>query len=125
MRLNVVVKGLAAVTSAFQSREGNISAEIATALNQVGQEVFAESQRRVPVDTGNLKSSARIRPAVGALLEAEIAYGGTAAAYALVVHETPPSGGSSPRKYLEAPAREAAERLNQAVKQGVRRGGGM
>ena len=121
MRLSVVVKGLAAVTSAFQSREGNISAEIATALNQVGQEVFAESQRRVPVDTGNLRSSARIDAAKTDTPKVTISYGGTAAGYALVVHETH----GSRSKYLESPAREAAERLNQAVKQGVRRGGGM
>ncbi len=85
-------------------------------VNETAERIYNESQRRVPVDTGNLKSSARLEPAQGDETTAQVGYGGTAAGYALVIHETHRSGS----KYLEEPAREEVARFVKDVREAVR-----
>ena len=81
----------------------------ARALRNEAQEAFAVSQDEVPVDTGALKASGRVRPEVGVYergneLSVELTYGGTAMEYAIIVHENlesfHPHGKA---KYLEDP----------------------
>ena len=51
-------------------------------------EVARGADKLVPVDTGNLRSSRMVDiKQVGTRIEAEVSYGGTGAAYALVQHE--------------------------------------
>lgn len=89
---------------------------VARATNDVAKDVFTESQHRVPVDTGNLKASGRVTPKRdGSSVTAELSYGGTAAAYAVIVHETH----RSRSKYLEGPAREATNEFADAVKNAI------
>ena len=81
---------------------------ITKAVNDAAQEIHNESQRAVPVDTGNLRGSGRIEPArEGESPRAIIEYGGTAADYALAVHETH----ATSSKFLERPAREYARKF--------------
>jgi hypothetical protein len=81
----------------------------ARALRSEAQDAFAVSQDEVPVDTGALKASGRVRPEVGVYergneLSVELTYGGTAMEYAIIVHENlesfHPHGKA---KYLEDP----------------------
>ncbi len=81
----------------------------ARALRNEAQEAFANSQDEVPVDTGALKGSGRIRPEVGVFergneVYVELTYGGTGKEYAIYVHENlesyHPHGKA---KYLEDP----------------------
>lgn len=53
-------------------------------LNDAADQVFAVSQRFVPVDTGYLKGSGRVDYATRRMMEAAVAY---VAEYALIVHE--------------------------------------
>lgn len=64
--------------------------------------IFNASQRITPVDTGALRGSGAMRQSGGAGgAEAEIKYGGTAAGYALYVHEG--TSRMEARKFLEGP----------------------
>ena len=81
----------------------------ARALRNEAQEAFAVSQDEVPVDTGALKASGRVRPEVGVYesgneVYVEITYGGAATEYSIYVHENlqafHPHGKA---KYLEDP----------------------
>ena len=81
----------------------------ARALRNEAQEAFAASQDEVPVDTGALKASGRIRPEVGVFergneVYLELTYGGSATEYSIYVHENleanHPHGKA---KYLEDP----------------------
>jgi hypothetical protein len=114
--VKATVIGVAALTAALQEKQRAARAAASGALNKVAGVVHNESQRRVPVDTGNLKGSARIAPSTASDLTAVISYGGTASAYALVVHET--HRGKS--KFLEAPARENASYLASEVGKAIK-----
>ena len=81
----------------------------ARALRNEAQEAFAISQDEVPVDTGALKGSGRVRPDSGVFTRGnevyvELTYGSTAVEYGIYVHENleayHPHGKA---KYLEDP----------------------
>lgn len=81
----------------------------AKALRHEAQEAFSNSQDEVPVDTGALKASGRVRPETGVFqrgneVYVELTYGGTATEYSIYVHENleayHPHGKA---KYLEDP----------------------
>lgn len=63
MRMNAQIVGLAKLTANIALREKRLNAAAKKGLNDVAIDVFNESQRRVPVDTGNLKGSGRLDPA--------------------------------------------------------------
>ena len=89
---------------------------LAQALYAEATTVLNESKKIVPVATGNLRASGRVeRPVTGkGRAYVEITYGGTAAPYALIVHEVPTNSGGrwgtgmnhaagKSYKYLEIP----------------------
>lgn len=117
MAVSVTVLNGDRAAQRIQRRSNDTITAITEAVNRAAQEIFAESQRRVPVDTGNLRASARVQPAREAPPRATITYGGTAAEYALAVHETH----RSQSKYLEEPAREHARQLADAVGISIKR----
>lgn len=61
-----------------------LRANLARGLMEAGLKLQGASQRRVPVDTGNLKASAYTRRAPSGALEVEVGY---TSAYAVFVHE--------------------------------------
>lgn len=69
--------------------------------------VFYRSQQLVPVDTGALRSSGHVtKPVVsGGRVMVKVGYGGSAAPYALYVHEDPDARHALPTqfKFLEKP----------------------
>jgi hypothetical protein len=117
VRTTVVLRGLAVLAANAARKNAEIDDAVITAINQAAQDVHNESQRRVPVDTGNLKGSARVDPATKREAVATVSYGGTAAAYALPVHEMH----ASKSKYLEAPARELAPQFLNRITVEVRK----
>jgi len=92
------------------TESGPAGAKIAAmALRSEAQDAFAASQDEVPVDTGALKASGRVRPETGVFTRAgevyvELTYGGTATEYSIYVHANleanHPHGKA---KYLEDP----------------------
>lgn len=64
----------------------------AKALRNEAQEVLARARDLVPVDTGALKASGRVRPETGVYdnnrtMEVLVTFGATAVGYAVFVHE--------------------------------------
>lgn len=76
------------------------------AVEYVGDIVYNKSQKKVPVITGNLKSTGRREAAIVKRDEISVTlfYGGPDAPYAVIVHETSRRGA----KYLEGPLREVS-----------------
>lgn len=110
------------------ARSGAEGAKMAAkALRNEAQEVLAKSRDLVPVDTGALKASGRVRPEVGVYevggsMEVQITYGGTAVDYAVYVHENLFSNhvhGQS--KYLEIPLIQQAYGLAGRIADKVER----
>ena len=88
------------------------------ALYAGAHEIFNESQRRTPVDTGALRGSGSVvQSGSGGGAEAEIKYGGTAAGYALYVHEG--TSRMAARKFLEGPVLEVGPRVLEQIKAAV------
>lgn len=96
---------------------------VASAIWREGLAIFAESQRRVPVDTGRLRSSGVVAPRqsrAGTLsqrlrdFKLVIGYG---VKYALPVHERH----DTLSKFLEAPFREAEGGMLQRIAQNAKR----
>lgn len=116
-RITTQILGLGALTANLLTRTQRATEAAVVATNKVGGEAFAESQRQVPVRFGNLKGSGRIEPATTAEPAVTLSYGGTASAYAIIVHETH----ATKSKFLERPAREAIPRLNTEVAAAVRK----
>jgi len=114
--MSVKLIGLERVKQALTRRTVRVNANLRDVVNETAELIFNESQRVVPVDTGNLKASARIAYASGDNMTAEVTYGGTAAGYAVIVHEIHPSQS----KYLEKPARAALARFEEMTKKSVR-----
>lgn len=107
-----------------KTTEATISA-VGQALNEEAQIMFRNSQRRVPVDFGDLRRSGTILPPrkVGNYWELEMGYGGAAKDYAMVQHERPDFKHKNGRtwKYLEIPVRERIPDLEKRLATRVRR----
>ena len=107
--MKVIFPDLARIQKAL-AESGPAGAKVAArALRNEAQEAFAVSQDEVPVDTGALKASGRVRPESGVYnrgneVYVELTYGGTATEYSIYVHENleanHPHGKA---KYLEDP----------------------
>jgi len=111
--MSVKLIGLERVKQALTRRTVRVDANLRDVVNETAELIFNESQREVLVDTGNLKASGRLEYARGDNMTAEVTYGGTAAGYALIVHELH-------KKYLEEPARAALARFEEMTKKSVR-----
>lgn len=112
----VQIIGTRRLTARVELWAGHAREKVKDATNEIAKEVYAESQRLVPVDTGNLKASGRVIAADTKNLTATDQYGGTSAAYAVIVHETH----KTKSKYLERPAKAAARDFRDAVHKALR-----
>ena len=117
-KTGVVLRGVGVVAANMRRRSSAVEAGVLKGVNDTAQDVFNDSQRLVPVDTGNLKGSARLNPAKsGKKPSARVSYGGTAAAYAVIVHEIH----ASRSKYLEEPFRKHMKTLRERLRKAVRK----
>lgn len=95
---------------------------LAGALYEEGESIRAESQERVPVDTGVLKNSAFVATeGQGDSFAVQVGYGGAAAEYAVVQHEdmTLRHDDGGP-KFLENPALEHAKDMGERLAARIR-----
>lgn len=102
-----------------QSQTGASMKALARALHEEAMIIMAESQRRVPVDTGTLRRSGRVLPPhiQGGSMVVELGYGGAASSYAMEQHENPNYRHSNGHtwKYLEGPVRERMPDIAQSL----------
>lgn len=107
------------------------------ALTEEAEAIMSASKELVPVDSGALIGSGVVGdPEVGIYqVEVEMGYGGAAASYAIVQHETPTVGPGDPKgpfigyehapgksdKFLEIPLMEAAEGFATRLAERMRR----
>ena len=86
--------------------------------------VMTEAKKQTPVDTGNLRSTGHVDPPemMGNELTVELGFGGTAAKYALPVHEINIPHKVGKWKYLEDPVNAAQRRLAAALGRDLRYG---
>lgn len=96
---------------------------VARAMFAEANVVMNESKKIVPVDTRNLRNSARVeKPEVSKHeTSVEITYGGAAAPYALFVHEDPKARHKDGKtyKYLEIPAMAHQDTFVQNVQERI------
>lgn len=92
---------------------------LARALYEEALIIMAESQRRVPVDTGALRRSGRVLPPKmeGGDMVVELGYGGAASGYAMDQHENPNYRHTNGKtwKYLEGPVRERMPAIEKSL----------
>lgn len=120
-RMSVQMKGAERLLKLCQQADdAGMMQELRWSVTDVVNEVAAESQGLVPVDTGALKASMRVdRPEVSrSVVAVSISYGGPAAPYAEFVHENMnarhPRGGQA--KFLETPVKRWQPKFVKAVK---------
>src|SRR5690625_7937462 len=87
INLRVAVIGVERLQAKIRRYDAAVTSGAVKGVNTVAAEVFAESQRRVPVATGDLKGSGRGRPPTEQHGSAGGGYGRRASAYALPVPE--------------------------------------
>jgi hypothetical protein len=80
------VRGLAEVTRNLNVAFAQIKGDVTAGLLEAGLQIQGSSQRRVPVEHGNLKASAYTRKAMDATTGTAVEVGYTSA-YAVFVHE--------------------------------------
>lgn len=101
--------------------------DVANALYLVAEEIMTDAKANyVPVLTGNLRRSGFVqKPTItpNRQVEVVIGFGGSAAPYALKIHEAPRSWGQGKNKYLSkainAKAPTIASRMAFFIRQGV------
>jgi hypothetical protein len=119
------VKGLDTVMRNLNREVKGIKGRTLAGLYEAGLKVQASAQRRVPVDTGNLKASAYTRKDPGGQPQVEV---GFTAAYAVFVHENlemklkgvPRTSGSGKGRYWDPQGRAGPKFLQNAVSENVR-----
>lgn len=87
---SITLEGLQELKRNLNATSREMTDALGAAIYEIVNEIARESSRLVPVDTGNLRSSRTVefrKVNGGRGIEAEIAYGGTAAGYALIQHE--------------------------------------
>lgn len=106
-------EGLEKVMSNLNREIGKIKGRTIAGLLAGGLIIQAEAQRRVPVDTGNLKGSAYTRKSPDDKEAVEVGFG---AAYAVYVHENLNAfHDNGEAKYLENAATSKREEVLQAI----------
>lgn len=107
----------------FKAIENATIKDLSDALYLEAELIMTDSKTNyVPVVSGNLRNTGTVLKPVwkGKTIEVVLGYGGSAAEYAAVVHEYPPTYGQGKNKYLAKPLNKAergmAKRLADAVR---------
>lgn len=143
MNISLEMKGDESIRKIMDNIENpSVRRALGAAMQGFATKILNESKKLVPVDTGTLRNSGKVEgPKISEdSVEVEITYGGSAQAYAGVVHEDMTMDHSpskmtkitkKPRrgqaKYLEIPvkanednfARDVSERFARAMKRGI------
>jgi hypothetical protein len=121
-RITMQVMNLQKVIKQLQEKNENVMEALSSALYMEAENIMTKSKESyVPVRAGTLRASGYVEsPKVtGTSVEIKLGYGGAAKAYALYIHEAPQNwnwsvSGTGP-KYLEKPAREAAQGMGERL----------
>lgn len=100
------VKGLEMTIKNLTRANGRVRGALAQALYEEGAEIIRESQKRVPVDTGRLRSSAYVTPPESKITRDVVGLG-YKARYASFVHELH----AKKSKFLESVIKETQPKL--------------
>lgn len=128
-KFSVKISGLPQVKAALKKLGQKGPKVMGGALFREGEGIMGDSKEKfVPVVTGNLKSSGHVQlPKITSRgASVELGYGGSAAAYALQVHENPNTGKTAEGsqvgewKYLETPYKQHLKNMDQRVAQDMR-----
>lgn len=111
MEMAITITGLEAVQARIAALGPQAVTALQSAMVQEAEAIMTESKRLVPVDTGALRASGHVADptAQGQTVQVQMGYGGSAAPYAVLVHEMTQNKHRTPTqaKYLETPFREA------------------
>ena len=107
--------GIDKFTRFLNETPGLIAKDVEAALYQEGQRVMAESKRRTPVDTGNLRATGhtKLPERRGGKVSVRLAYGTD---YAIYVHEVPASHASGQSKFLESAVKDNAKGMTARMR---------
>ena len=108
MAAGYTLKGTSELQKALNDAGRKAPEALANAMWWEMQQIIDQAKLNIPVDTGNLAASGTVLPPVirGTYIEVEGGFGGSAAGYAIWVHEgRRPGGKMPPREPIEAWAR--------------------
>jgi hypothetical protein len=119
---NKNIKGADAIVSKCDRYPAELAAGVHRGLVKAGLALLRASQKIVPVDTGNLRSSGFTR-AEGTGWQTKVSVGYTAS-YAVFVHENLENRHKKGKKakFLEEPARTMHKQLQQIIRDEVKKG---
>ena len=120
MEVGLKVEGVAELLANFKKVDKKLGRRVRRGLIRAGLHLQSESQKIVPVDTGNLKASADTRASgYGWHTEVLVLY---TAAYAVYVHERTELRHAEGKfaKFLERPAREGRNELLRIIAEDMR-----
>lgn len=118
MSLSLTVNALQ-VNAAIALLASVVPRRAARALTEEAEMIMAEAKNIVPVDTGALRASGVVKPAVVTPGNISIAleFGGSSITYAAIVHEDPDAQHAEGRtfKYLERPLIAASSGMGRRI----------
>jgi hypothetical protein len=121
--MDVVVIGVTETIRALSRMGVDLLPIIAAALNEQHEEIMTLAKERTPVDTGALRASGHVVPPriVARSIQSIGAFGGTAAPYAVVVHENLAAFHRVGRaKYYQSAVQERTSKIAPAIRNAVR-----
>ena len=104
----ITIQGTQELRKALANAGREATKALANAMWWEMTEIIEAAKLNIPVDTGNLRASGTVLPPTiqGTYIEVEGGFGGSAASYAIWVHEgRSPGGKMPPREPIEAWAR--------------------
>jgi hypothetical protein len=121
MKISIEIKGAKEFTRRIKKMGGDAPHIAGASLYQSAEAVMTRSREEFcPIKTGALKSTGHVQhPQInGADVTVALGYGGPAAPYAVVVHETNKHYNFDKQwKYLETPLKEALPAIQQKLKE--------
>lgn len=119
MRLNVRVNA----KQVYAQTSRATVADLADALYLAAEEIMTDcKQNYVPVVSGDLRRSGFVEEPIvtNTNISVPLGFGGSAAPYAVVVHEAPPHWGQRKRKYLSKAVNAAVPSLPSTLARHIR-----
>lgn len=124
IRLEASVTGSGKIISMLRAHKEKAVQALKRELYQEAEGIMTMSKELVPVDTGNLRDSGTVKLPVqeGSSIVQELGYGGTAAPYAIFVHEnTVVFHKVGMAKFLEIPFRQSQKGMAERIAAGMRK----
>lgn len=121
--MDIVVTGITQTIRALSRMGEDLLPIIAAALNEQHESIMTLAKERTPVDTGALRASGHVVPPriIARSIQSIGAFGGTAAPYAIIVHENLTAFHRVGRsKYYQSAVQDRTSKIGPAVRNAVR-----